>query len=158
MLPELTRIKQQMPPQECAALLQQETRGVLSVLGEDGYPYGMPMNHWYDESDGSLWFHCGYTGHRLAALRRCDKASFCVFDQGVRTGEDWAYRVRSVVVFGRIAIVDDPARIAAVATRLSHKFTHDEAYIRKEIEQHGHRALLLHLIPEHIRGKYVTEA
>ena len=24
--------------------------------GEDGYPYGIPMNHWYNPEDGKLYY------------------------------------------------------------------------------------------------------
>ena len=79
MFRQLTRIKQQLSLDECIHLLKSEKRGVLSVLGEDGYPYGMPMNHWYNEEDGKIYFHCGKTGHRLDALKKENKVSFCVY-------------------------------------------------------------------------------
>ena len=55
-------------------------------------------------------------------------------------------------------IIDDKETMIDIATKLSHKFTLDDEYIRKEIEQHGHRTLLLKLIPEHICGKLVKES
>ena len=64
---------QQLPMEDCIQILKQETRGVLSVLGDDDYPYGMPMNHWYNEEDGKIYFHCGKTGHRLDALKNLIK-------------------------------------------------------------------------------------
>lgn len=158
MFRELIRKNKQLSAEECVRLLKTETRGVLSVLGEDDYPYGMPMNHWYNEEDGSLYFHCGNVGHRLDALRKHDKVSFCVYNQGEREKGHWAYRVKSVIVFGRIEILDDMDAIVEISTKLSHKFTQDDEYIRKEIEGNAHRTLLLKLTPEHICGKLVTEA
>jgi len=139
-------------------ILNQEKRGVLSVLGDEDYPYGMPMNHWYDEENGIVWFHCGKVGHRLDALRRHDKVSFCVYDQGYREEGDWALNIRSVIVFGRMEIVDDMDTIVDVTTRLSHKFTLDDAYIQKEIQQSAKGTLLLRLVPEHICGKRIKES
>ena len=49
-------------------------------------------------------------------------------------------------------------RIIDITTKLSHKFTDDESYIRDEIERAAHRTLLLRLAPEHICGKRVTES
>ena len=158
MFRELGRKKQQLPLGDCIHVLKTETRGVLSVLGDEGYPYGMPMNHWYDEADGSIWFHCGKTGHRLDALRRCDKVSFCVYDQGQRDEGEWAWKVKSVIVFGRVEVIDDLEKIVDVTTRLSYKFTQDKAYIEDEIHSAAHKTLLLRLVPEHICGKLVTEA
>lgn len=159
MFRELTRKNKQISMDACVEILKNEKRGVLSVLGDEDYPYGAPMNHWYDEETGCLWFHCGrMKSHRLDALQRHDKVSFCVYDEGVRKEGDWALTIRSVVVFGRMEVVDDMATVVDVATRLSHKFTPDDAYIQKEIQQSAKGTLLLRLKPEHICGKQIVES
>ena len=158
MFRELTKRNKEISKEACIELLQKETRGVLSVLGDDGYPYGVPMNHWYDVKDGKIYFHCGKGGHRLDALKKHDKVSFCVYDAGYRNKGEWALNVKSVIVFGRIEVIDDMDKIIDITTKLSHKFTQDEAYIQKEIETYGAGTLLLQLTPEHICGKAVTES
>ncbi|MBR2503806.1 MAG: pyridoxamine 5'-phosphate oxidase family protein [Oscillospiraceae bacterium] len=158
MFRELVRKNKQLSNQECIRLLVNETRGVLSVLGDDDYPYGMPMNHWYNEEDGNIYFHCGNIGHRLEALQKHNKVSFCVFDKGYKPEDHWAYKVKSVIVFGRIDIIDDMEQITDITTKLSYKFIQDDEYIKGEIESSGHRTLLLKLNVEHMCGKLVTEA
>jgi len=158
MFRELQRKNKQISIEECIELLKKETRGVLSVLGDGDYPYGMPMNHWYNEEDGKIYFHCGKSGHRLDALRKCNKVSFCTYDSGYREDGDWALHVKSVIVFGTIEIIDDMDTIADVARKLSYKFTQDEEYIRTEIEKYAKATLLLQLTPEHICGKQITES
>lgn len=158
MFRELVRKKKELPMADCVELLKSQTRGVLSVLGDDDYPYGMPMNHFYNEEDGNIYFHCGNAGHRLEALRKHDKVSFCCFDQGYRNEGDWAYNVKSVIVFGKIEFVDDAAVLNDIVTELCHKFTQDEEYIKNEIKLHGHSTLLMRLKVEHICGKFVTES
>ena len=76
MFREKIRKKQQITEEECIRILKEEPRGVLSVLGDDGYPYGMPINHFYNEEDGRLYFHSGMKGHKVDAIERCDKASY----------------------------------------------------------------------------------
>lgn len=158
MFREMIRKNKQLSMEECEKVLKTETRGVLSVLGDDAYPYGMPMNHWYNEEDGKVYFHSGNIGYRLEALRKHNKVSFCTFDQGYRKEGDWALTVKSVIIFGKIEIIDDMETIIDITTKLSHKFTQDEEYIRQEIERSGHKTLLLALTPEHICGKLVHEA
>lgn len=158
MFRELTRKNKQLSVEACVQLLKEETRGVLSVLGEGDYPYGMPMNHWYDEEDGKLYFHCGKAGHRLDALKKHNKVSFCVYDQGCRDAGEWALNVKSVIVFGTMEIIDDMDQIVDITAKLSRKFTQDEAYIQQEIKMHGPATLLLQLTPEHICGKMVKES
>lgn len=158
MFRELARKNRQISTDACIEILKSETRGVLSVLGDDDYPYGMPMNHWYNEEDGNIYFHCGNVGHRLDALKKHDKVSFCTYDRGYRNEGEWAWQVKSVIVFGKIEIIDDMDTIIDVTTKLSYKFTQDEEFIKREIEKCAHRTLLLKLTPEHICGKRVTEA
>ena len=158
MFRDLVRKHNQLPEEECVRILKTETRGVLSVQGEDGYPYGMPMNHWYNEEDGKIYFHCGKVGHRLDALQKNDKVSFCTYDKGYRNPGEWALNVHSVIVFGRVEIVDDPERICDITTKLSYKFIQDDDYIQAEVKGHAHRTLLLVLTPEHICGKAVLES
>ena len=158
MFREMLRKKQQLSDGECIEILKQEPRGVLSVIGDDDYPYGMPLNHFYCESDGKLYFHSGKKGHKIDAMTRRDKASFCVYDQGFRREGEWALNIRSVIVFGRIEIVTDPDKICEIARLLSYKFTDDEKYIEDEIKKSGPRTFMFALVPEHITGKLVNEA
>ena len=158
MFRKMLRIKQQLPEEECIDILKEEKRGVLSVVGDDGYPYGMPINHYYNEADGKLYFHSGKMGHKVDAIRRCDKASFCVYDQGYRREGEWALNIRSVIVFGRIELIEDMDTILDIARRLSYKFTDDESYIEHELEHDGPRTLMFALVPEHMTGKLVNEA
>ena len=158
MFRELTRQNKKLSMEACIHVLKAEKRGVLSVNGDEGYPYGMPMNHWYNEEDGKIYFHCGNTGYRLDALRKDSKVSFCTYDAGYRNPGQWPLNVKSVIVFGKIAIVDAPDRIVDITTKLSYKFIQDDAYIQEEIALHAHRTLLLELTPEHICGKLVEES
>jgi nitroimidazol reductase NimA-like FMN-containing flavoprotein (pyridoxamine 5'-phosphate oxidase superfamily) len=158
MFRELTRIKQKLSPEEAIEILKAEPRGVLSVNGDDGYPYGMPMDHWYCEEDGCLYFHSGKKGHRTDAMHRCSKASYCVYDSGYRKEGDWSLNIKSVIVFGRIHIIEDHRKALELTRRLSRKYTLDEAYIQKEIANYGDEVLVFALEPEHITGKVTKES
>lgn len=158
MFREIVRKKQALLPEECKEILKAELRGVLSVQGDDGYPYGMPMNHWYNEEDGKLYFHSGTTGHKIDAMKNCDKASFCVMTKGERKDGDWALYIKSVIVFGRLQIVEDKDTAIEMVRKLSYHFVDDPKYIEYEIEHAGARTLCFCLTPEHITGKLVHEA
>ena len=158
MFREMLRKKQALSETECIDILKSEPRGVLCVSGDGGYPYGMPMNHYYCEADGKIWFHGGKQGHKIDALKQNAKASFCVYDRGTREDGGWALRFRSVIVFGTVDLIDDPKTVRRISDALSRKFTDDESYIAQEIERFGSGTLLLCLTPEHITGKRVREA
>ena len=158
MFREMVRKKQQLTREEAIELLKNAPRGILSVLGDNGYPYGVPIDHWYNEEDGKLYFHSGREGHKIDAIRSCDKASFCVCDEGYRKEGDWALNIKSVIVFGRIRIVEDHAEALELTRQLSRKYTRDEAYIQKEIDSYGHELLVFCLEPEQITGKITKES
>lgn len=158
MFREMVRQKQQLAKEECIEILKNEKRGVLSVLGDDDYPYGMPLNHYYCEEDGKIYFHGGKKGHKIDAMKRHDKASFCVYDEGFRKEGEWALNIRSVIVFGRIEFIPDRETTYRISAELSRKFTNDEEYIRRELEKSGPGTLMFALIPEHMTGKLVNEA
>lgn len=150
--------KQQLSQEECFQILKEEPRGILSVLGDEDYPYGMPLNHYYCEETGKLYFHTGKSGHRQDALQKHDKVSFCVYDQGYRREGEWALNIRSVIVFGRVKVLEDREQALDIIRRLSYKFTSDTDYIEHEIAAAADHVLCLELTPEHITGKLVNES
>lgn len=158
MFRKLSRHKQQLSDGECIQILIGEPRGVLSVMGDGGYPYGLPIDHWYCEGNGKLYFHCGKDGHKLDAIRACDKVSYCVMDGGTPEEGGWALYFRSVIVFGRVRIIEDEAEVVQITRQLSYKFTDDAAYIEDEIAKYAAGTLCIELTPEHICGKRVHEA
>lgn len=158
MFREMMRKKQQISREECIEVLKSQPRGVLSVLGDEGYPYGMPMNHWYCEADGKLYFHSGMKGHRTDAMQACDKASFCVYDEGYRREGEWALNIRSVIAFGRLQVVTDQQKMMEFIWQLGDKFTDDKDYLEREIAQALDRTLVFALEIEHMTGKLVNEA
>ena len=123
MFRKMRRSKQELTKEECIEILKKEPRGVLSVQGEDGYPYGMPMTHGYNEKDGKIYFHGAKSGHKIDAIKNCDKVSFCVMDEGYRKEGEWALNIRSVIVFGRLRIVEEPEKVVEICTNLCKKFT-----------------------------------
>lgn len=160
MFREMRRFKQQISEEECIRILKEQPRGVLSMLGDDDYPYGIPLDHWYCEENGKLYFHCAKVGHKLDAVRKHDKVSYCVMDQGFRMDGDWALNINSVVIFGRMRVVDDAEDELRrkVAAGLCRKFTDDEAFLQKELTHTLPRAAFMELTPEHMTGKLVNES
>lgn len=161
MFRKMRRFKQQIPDAECIQVLKEAKRGVLSVIGENGYPYGLPVSHWYNEKDGTICFHGAKEGHKLDAVRACDKVSFCVMDEGYRKEGDWALNIRSVIVFGRIRVFsyeEEPEKVREICIGLSAKFTDDPDYADKEIAKLSGNVLCFEITPEHMTGKLVNES
>lgn len=156
MFRKMRRFKQQISEEECIRILKEQPRGVLSMLGNDGYPYGIPLDHWY--SDNKLYFHGAKVGHKIDAITAYDKVSYCVMDEGYRKDGEWPLNIKSVVVFGRIRVVEDEAKKREICTNLVRKFTDDEEYLQKELTNAFPRVNCLELTIEHMTGKLVNES
>ena len=158
MFREMRRFKQQISEEECVRILREQPRGVLSMIGDDGYPYGIPLDHWYSEEDNKLYFHCAKVGHKIDAIAACDKVSYCVMDEGFRRDGEWALNIKSVVIFGRMRIVEDEEKKREICANLVRKFTDDEAYLQKELASAFGRVNCLELAIEHMTGKLGNES
>ena len=158
MFRKMRRFKQQISDAECIEILKNTKRGVLSLIGDDGYPYGIPIDHWYCEADGKIYFHGAKEGHKIDAIKACDKASYCVYDEGYRKEGDWALNIKSVIIFGRITLVEDEEKAKEICTAITRKFTDEEEYLQKELTNALPRVQCLEMAPEHITGKLVNES
>ena len=155
---KMRRFRQQLTAEECAEVLTSQPRGVLAVQGDGGYAYALPLSFWYDAASKTLCFHCAKEGHKLDAIRRSDKVSFCVMDEGFRREGEWVLNIRSVIVFGRMRIVEDEARKTQILRSLGQKFYPNLDDVEEEMRRSAARALCLELLPEHITGKLVNES
>ena len=151
----MRRFRQQLTIEQCAQVLSSQPRGVLAVLGDGDYPYAVPLDFLY--RDGKLYFHCAREGHKLDALRRYGKASFCVLSEGVKEAESWWYHFESVVCFGRIGIVDDAARADALLRQIGAKYFPQGYDLEDDMQRNAPRAYVLEMHIDHMTGKRVRE-
>ncbi|MBQ3671431.1 MAG: pyridoxamine 5'-phosphate oxidase family protein [Treponema sp.] len=158
MFRQMRRFKQQVTAEECVRILKSQWRGVLAVIGDGGYPYTIPIDFYYDEGDGKIYFHGAKEGHKIDSIEKCDKVSFCVMDDGFKKDGDWAYTVTSVVVFGKISRVADGEKTKEKVCALASKYNPNPDYVEKEWEGAKNRVLCLELEIEHMTGKRVHEA
>ncbi len=152
----MRRQRQQLADEECVAILQKATAGTLALLGDDDYPYAVPISYVYH--DRKLYFHSALAGHKVDAIRKCDKASFCVIDQDDVQPEKYTTFFRSVIAFGRIHIIEDEQEKLEMARMLGNRYNpnQDEA-LQKEIESGLSRMLMIRLDIEHLTGKEAIE-
>lgn len=164
MFRELKRINQKLDNDECIEILINGKRGVLSVIGDNDYPYCFPMNYYYNKDDNAIYFHSGKKGHKIDSINKNNKVSFCVYTKGKKDNEllDWAYTIKSIIVFGNIEIINNidvnNNKLLQVIKDLCYKFTKDDNYIEKEIKDSLKNTILLKLNIENICGKRVLEA
>ena len=153
---EMRRKRQQLSDAESIEILEKATSGTLALLGDGGYPYAVPVSYVY--ADGTLYFHSAKEGHKVDAIRRCDKASFCVIEQDNVKPAEYTTYFRSVIAFGRIHIVEDEKEKLAIARILGNRYNpNQEEALQKELEHGFARMLAIRFDIEHLTGKESIE-
>ncbi len=208
---KMRRFAQELGHDACLEMIRRATSGVLSVVGDDGYPYGVPMSFVYvDEPDlnavnesgadaadkasteavdkpgteavdkpgtealdkpssdaadgeqnpvGCFYFHCAKAGHKLDAIRACDKACFTVIDRDDVVADEFTTYYKSVIAFGRVRIIEDEEEKRKAISILTDKYSPDESEEKKagEINKEMPAFVMLELTVEHMTGKEAIE-
>jgi len=147
------RRKAQALTQEAALeILKAGSTGVLSVLGDDGYPYGVPVNYVLDGD--TLYFHCARTGHKLDAIQKEPKVSLSVVMEDTVVPETLSTDYKSVIVFGKAAVVEDDDLRRRALTLLCERFA--PAFPQKgadAIQNEWAAVCVVGICIEHVSGK-----
>lgn len=152
MFRKMRRFKQQMTDEEAQAVLERRTDGVLGVIGDDGYPYTVPVNYIFE--DGKILFHCALSGHKLDAIRQNPKVSFCVIDENMLDRKNFATYYSSVICFGHAHVIEkDEERIEACRRFCTKMYPYADA-VEAEIAKHPNAFNMVEIQIDHITGKH----
>lgn len=152
----MRRQRQQITDEQCVEILSHATSGVLALMGDDGYPYAVPLSYAYH--DGCLIFHSAQAGHKVDAVRRCPKASFCVVEKDEVHPAAYTTYYRSVIAFGHIEVVEDDEQKRLFLHILGDRYypNHADA-LSHEVEKGLARVLVIRMTIEHLTGKEAIE-
>ena len=143
----MRRSKQALSAQETKALLSAEKRGILAVNGDEGYPFAIPVNYYYDDAQGKIFIHGG----------KADKVCFTVYGNEAFEEGDWAPYLHSVVAFGRCKLVADAGQTEDRVRELALKYYPTKEEAEAEIAKSIHAVQLYEITIEHMTGKRVHE-
>ncbi|BBF43606.1 pyridoxamine 5'-phosphate oxidase [Lachnospiraceae bacterium KM106-2] len=156
MFREMRRCKQQLSKEESIEIFEKGTSGVLALLGDDDYPYAVPLSYTY--CDSKLYFHGAKSGHKIDAIANHEKASFCVIDKDHIVPEEFTTYFRSAIAFGKIRVLEDETEIIEAIKKLAAKYTpNDETGRMNEIAKEVNRFAMIELDIEHMTGKEAIE-
>jgi len=96
---ELRRKDKQIAIEEAKKILTLTEYGILSTVGTDGQPYGVPLHYVY--RNNAIFFHCALAGHKLDNLESNPKVSFCVVGDTEVLPAKFSTNYISVVVMGK---------------------------------------------------------
>ena len=144
--------KRELPRVEAERILMEGKSGVLAVAGDEGYPYAVPMSYVYH--NGDLYFHSALSGHKLDAIAREEKVSFCVVAQDSVVPEKFTTRYQSAIAFGRVCIVTDSEEKRQALMALVEKYAPDHIESgRRYLEADFNQTAVVKVTMEHLTGK-----
>lgn len=157
MFRKMRRFKQAVSEEECIKILAEEKRGTFSVIGDDGYPYSIPINFYYDKEDNRIYFHGAKEGHKVDAIKKCDKVCFTTWNTGFKKEGHWEWNVTSVIVFGRVTLIQDRKMTEDRSRKLALKYYPTKEEVEEELAHAIDRVQLFAIDIEHMTGKLVNE-
>ena len=157
MFRELRRKKNAITDEAAKELLKESRRGVLAVIGDDAYPYAIPVNYLFDEANLKIYFHFARSGHKYDSIKANDKVCFTVFGNEIVKDEEWAPYLQSVVVFGRCHLLNNDDESMEILKKLARKYYPSEDIITDAIASSGRAVQMFEIEIEHICGKEVQE-
>lgn len=152
----MRRKKQLLTKEETIEILKSCTSGVLSVTGDDDYPYAVPVSYTFE--DDKIFIHSALKGHKIDGIKRNDKVSFTVIEKDEIIQETFTSHFSSVIIFGRARILTEDSEKQSALENLVEKYSPD--FIKEgqeEIKKDLNRVSLIEIKIEHMTGKAAIE-
>ncbi len=155
MFRKMRRDKQLLSTEDTAAIMERCKNGVLACLGDEDYPYAVPLSYIY--FNDKIYFHSAKAGHKIDAITKNPKVSFTVIDEDTIVSEEYTTYFRSVIAFGKARIVEGDERLEAFKAFVE-KYSGDQPEEAKHREVTGcTQAYVIAIDVEHITGKEAIE-
>lgn len=155
MFREMRRGKQLLSMEDTISVMDRCTNGVLACLGDDDYPYAVPVSYVYFNE--KIYFHSAKAGHKIDAVTKNPKVSFSVIDEDTIVSKEYTTYFRSVIAFGKARIAEGDERIEAFKA-LVEKYSGDQPEEAKLKEIMGcMQSYIFAIDVEHITGKEAIE-
>lgn len=157
MFRKIRKIKNELDEKTTKEVLKKAPRGVLALNGEDGFPYGLPLNFYYDEDNNALYFHGTKTGYKIDCIEKSPKASFtALLEEGV-SDDGWSKNVSSVVAYGLLEEIEDSDFARDALEKLAQKYYPSEDLVEENIKANFKNTKMLAFHISYMTGKKVNE-
>ena len=157
MFRDMRRKKQLLSDEESYRILRNATNGVSALSGDDDYPYAVPISYVYH--DGHIYMHSAVKGHKIDAINRNEKVSFCVVEKDEIVSEEFTTYFRSVIAFGKARLVEDMNEKIDILRILAAKYSpkETEESVAHEIDKSILHINVIDITIEHVTGKESIE-
>ncbi len=151
----MRRVQQQLTEKETLAILEEGSYGILACLGDDSYPYAIPLNYVY--FDSKLYMHSAKNGHKVDAITKYQKVSFTVVGQDQIVSKEYTTHFSSVIAFGKARQAEGEEYMKAF-TALVDKYANDRPKRECTEKIKGcTQAIVIAIDIDHLSGKQAKE-
>ena len=157
MFRQIRRKEKQLDIDTVKSILLQQRRGIISVLGDNDYPYGVPINYYYDQQENKIYFHGSSKGHKAESISHNDKVCFTVLGNEITKDEAWAPYMQSVIIFGRCKLIDNKDDVIRLVRKFASKYYPNKEMIENEIRKAGNGVCMYVIEIEQMTGKQIQE-
>ena len=102
---EMRKKERQASQQAVKEMLLRGTEGTLSMHGDDGYPYGLPVNYIYFHD--AIYIHTLNQGYKIDALKANPKVCFSIIVRSEIIPRLYTARYESIVATGDAEFVEN---------------------------------------------------
>ncbi len=151
MFKEMRRKNRELETEEAIEILKKCEYGILSTVGENEYPYGVPVSYIY--YNDAIYFHSAIEGNKLDNILNNNKVSFCVVGDTEVLPHIFSTNYESVIIFGKATEVFEGEKISALIEILN-KYSKEYLQEGKEyIKNASAKVKLVKISIDHISGK-----
>ncbi|MBT4288653.1 MAG: pyridoxamine 5'-phosphate oxidase family protein [Deltaproteobacteria bacterium] len=151
MFKEMRNKKQQLSTVESIEIINNGEYGVMGTVGENGYPYTVPVNYVYHNE--KIYFHCATSGHKIEDIDYNAKVSFCVVGNNTIIPKKFDTEFKSVILFGKAREVFDKEKEEGLIAILQ-RFSSDHIPAgEKYIKAMWDKTKVFEIVVEHMSGK-----
>lgn len=157
MFRKIRNVKNQISIEDSQKILEKSPRGVLALNGDEGYPYGLPMNFYYDKELNQIYFHGTKTGYKIDCIGKSPKASFtAIMEEGV-SEDGWSMNAASVIAYGLVEEIEDEEFAKNALVKLASKYYPNRELVDRGIEMGFKNTKMLVFHISYMSGKKVNE-
>lgn len=153
MFREMRKKDRELSLEEAKKIIEEQSCGVMSVIGDEGYPYGVPLNYGY--VDGKFYIHCtSGESHKTDAIRKNPKVCMTIVAKSDLLKEKLTTDFASVVVFGKARIVTGAEeKMEAMIKMMEGLAPEMIGSVREHCLGAEQAYSMIEITPEHITGK-----
>lgn len=153
---EMYKKDRQLSMEKTIEIFEKGHHGILSVNGDDGYPYGTPVNYVY--LNDCIYIHSAKYGYKIEALAKSDKVCFSAILSSQILPDKFTAAFESVVALGKAVMVEDDAEKKKVLDTFIDRFSPDfKEGGQKFISAVFEKTAIIRIDVEEIKGKAYSD-